>query len=268
MVYGNHDVQYLGYVPKPQGDSDWIWRDTKNHVAAFGLNSCLNQHDFEIPLDEIQKLANKLYSLGPDWDIIILTYVPLFDGDPNVSGTCWTGTKPKNTDGFSHPETALLPLLRAYHNHGIWNNYNFTGRIGHVIGCFSGHVHNGLVYTRDGIYMEAFTTNGSETVIPTQQPGQGPYNAGLYSMWSYPTDIKINFTDKTVNGYSYVSPEYTYFCRYKTYPTDLAPANAAKGILELDGSYPKFQGDGTYLGYSSTPEGGSVKNPYSTKLGN
>ncbi len=268
MVYGNHDVEYLGYVPKPQSDGDWIWRDSKNHVAAFGLNSCLDQHQFEIPLDEIQKLAYKLYSLGPDWDVIILTHVPLFDGDAEVSGTCWNGTKPVNTDGLNYPQTTLLPLLKAYHNHGIWNNYNFSGRIGRVIGCFSGHVHNGLIYTLDGIYMEAFTTNGSETVIPTQQAGQESYNAGLYSMYAYPTDIKIDFTNKTVNGYSYVSPAPVYKCLYKTHPTDRTPANKAKGFLSLDGSYPKFKEDGTYLGYSSTPEGGPVKNPYSTKLGN
>ncbi len=116
-AYGNHDTEKLDGYPQPgtnflldqygnrvKGKSNketydnYFWEDREHQVLIYALNSSLSQNHFHIPIDEIRDLANRLQRLKNNWDVIILTHVPLFDGDGyrkdgkayGICGDAWT----------------------------------------------------------------------------------------------------------------------------------------------------------------------------------
>ena len=80
---------------------------------VYGLDSCKSVNTFEIPND----LANNNGSnyancrtpvdFGANWDVIVLTHVPLFDSNtPQFQPyTCWAGNTVQNAD-------TLLQILK------------------------------------------------------------------------------------------------------------------------------------------------------------
>lgn len=249
-VLGNHDMAYNGNQQKGIRFST----DTGHKVALIGFDSCKNFEEFEIPLAEIKEAAERMEALAPDWDILVATHIPLFDS-AGQCGECWKGNRPVNTD-------ELLKLLKAYRDHSTCTisgtTYSFKNQTGHVIGCFAGHVHNQIIYIKDNIYMETFYPNGGDY----WDPFGSKHNCGLYQPAH--NTIEINFTNKTVNGYSFVS-EVDRFDVYKGEPPANYYSSQTLGWFKIHpssslGAYPKFMSDGTYLGYSSSASGGATEN--------
>ena len=254
ILFGNHDtLQNGGQLKGLQ-----ILEDNSHKVIIFGLDSCTeNDHDFRLQENQIVQLAEKLETLGSDWDVIVLTHIPLFDGN-DVTGTCWSEDAPTRTDD-------LLSILGAYHNHESCTysgtSYNYSSKTGHVIGCFSGHVHNGFTGAVDGIYVEAFGTNGAETYLPSQ--ATRAYNAGHYIPDTM--RISINFSEETVNGVDYTNPLSSFTVKYTSHPSNTLGAQAFGAILSRTGgsSSPKFLSDGTYLGWGPTASSHATANEFS-----
>ena len=255
VLFGNHDtLQNGGQLKGLQ-----ILEDNSHKVIIFGLDSCTEtDHVFCLQESQIVQLAEKLETLGSDWDVIVLTHIPLFERDSSITGTCWNDNTPENTSG-------LLNVLKAYQTHGtcVFNSssYNYTSKTGNVIGCFCGHVHNGFACAVDGIYMEAFTTNGAATQLPNESSDGS--NAGMYTPETM--QISINFSTHHVNDEDYINPNPTFAAKYTSHPTNNI-GQQAFGRIFLggdDGAYPKFLSDGTYLGWGNSASGGPTANRFS-----
>lgn len=310
-AYGNHDTEKLGGYPEPGTNrlldqygsrikgkynaetyDNYFWADREHQVLIYALNSSLCQSYYHIPIDEIRDLANRLQRLKSNWDVIVLTHVPLFDGDSNcrwdqntqsyvledslgqsVCGYSWP--KYENShwvnryytpDEIRGNRNILIMLLQAFHNHeskliaGI-GSCDFSRNNGHVIGCFAGHVHNHFVNTMNGLYMETFTTNGCETALSTEyaNAGQSKSRHGTYIPEKCYIDVVFGNT-LTVNGHKFVdldqSQNQDFYCKNEENvhkKPDMT--KGARGVLRFSassGSYPKFHPNGTYLGFSSS----------------
>ncbi len=319
-AYGNHDVYKLGGFPKAnksiiidknnnfvrQNVEKWecCCEDKKNKVLIYALNSSISQNEYHIPIDEIKDLAFKLMNLKNNWDVIILTHVPLFDADESIYGDAWSGddyTESKGNNNYKWKEldgthdwcnmgnrTLLLNLLRNFNAHSSdgsieidGKKYNYSHNNGHVIGCFAGHVHNHFVNTQNGLYMETFPSNGSESSPSAKwqvNPSIGhfpPPKHGTYIPKKY--NIRINFDKMTVNDKSFVDLDNKIECKDEASvhkPETLARQSTGPlRFAQNSPYYPKFYEDGTYVGFSKSVTKGktddykfSAKN-YSWRLG-
>lgn len=254
VLFGNHDTLQNGGQKKGLQ----IIRDVSNKVIIFGMDSCTaDSHHHSLVDSQITELAETLEGLADDWDVIVLTHVPLFEEDPNITGTCWSEERPEQSQD-------LINILKAYKNHSscTWDGfaYNYTSKTGNVIGCFCGHVHNGFACAVDGIYMEAFTTNGAATQLPNES--EDGDNAGMYTPGTM--QISINFSTHRVNGEDYINPNPTFEAKYKSHPNnDIGQQAFGRVFLGGDdGAYPKFLSDGTYLGWSNNASGSPAENRF------
>lgn len=270
IIYGNHDVAKLG-------NNAYKGLTTKAYytpqIMVYGLDSCKSVNTFEIPNDlannndQIMQIAEHLLTLGANWDVIVLTHVPLFDSNtPQFQPyTCWAGNTVQNAD-------TLLQILKAYHTHTSYTyrnkTYDYSNKTGYVIGCFSGHTHCSIKCSKNGIYMESLVANGGTTFTKTAKIKDG----GLYSTNLHPAQIHITFNSNPalnkVNGEFYVNPIEQYTV------DDTPPSNyygpEAKGWLKFksnDSAYPKFYPDsgfnnGIYLGWAGSASAGSLYNEF------
>lgn len=250
ILCGNHDTaeqgQYYGDVQIKDYD------DVK--VCVFGLDSASGYHNFVIPPQQIIKMASHMQSLEPNWDIIVLTHVPLFDGNENTYGKCWKEEAPSLSKD-------VIELLKAFNNHSSFTFSNFNGKTfrfsssnGYVIGCFAGHVHNQIEVGRSvkGIYMQTFSANGA-----SEWTTDDNNNPGLYEPES--NRIDINFGLKTVNTHSYDPKVSDGIITINHVPTPTSYGNDCVGLLKMSASgssVPKFyynpsdsEHHGIYLGY-------------------
>ena len=255
-LFGNHDTCQNNYQLKGLQ----ILEDTANKVIIFGLDSCTsNLTTHTLISSQVTSLANRLEQLDADWDVIVLTHVPLFPAT-DATGYCWSEERPTYAGD-------LIKVLSAYKTHSICeclgSTFDYTSKTGNVIGCFCGHVHNSITCAINGIYMEAFTTNGAETYLPSTTNNTRSYNSGLYSPNT--TRISIDFDHQTVNNMSYINPTSDYHIGYSAHPeNDKGQQAHGAFVLRSGGTdFPKFMTDGTYVGWGSTAFGAATENSFS-----
>jgi hypothetical protein len=261
-LLGNHDTSILAERGQLAGHRQFklqTYMDTANKIAVYGLDTCTSDANiYEIPTAEINELAEKMGNLASDWDVIILTHAPLFEGNARYEGVWNYDPKapklPANTD-------LLFTLLKAFKAKSSFNGTPFSGT-GRIIGCFAGHMHVHIKTTLDlggGVYVptEVFTTNGADEWYRTEKNGvktaASPYNNGLYT--PYEPYINVNFEYGTVNGTSFVNTgDMTPIIYDNPIHTgsrcDYLPK--ARGAFALQSNYyPKFY-NGHYLGYTKS----------------
>ena len=106
--------------------------------------------------------------------------------------------------------------------------------------------------------METMTSNGAEEWTSEESK----QNAAFYT--PYEQYVGVNFTNKTVNGVSYISPVYAtqYYDDFHI-DTSCDKQQDSLGFLRFNSSsslYPKFCKDGTYIGYSAQSAGTAIEN--------
>ena len=266
ILYGNHDVsQNQRNAQRLQ-----IWPDDEKKIVFYGFDSCADNRngfgDYEIPLYQIKDMARDIQKYRHhNWDIAVLTHIPLFKYGGRNMVDCWKEDVPKNTD-------LLKKVLYAFQTHtGVavdGEAFGFSRSDGHVIGCFCGHIHNSViwaepyVYLDDGndslivdenygrVYMEAFITNGEKTFTPNETEDS---DSGLYQPETQSIHIvcSANAKNRTVNDHPYDPPTYCYVGGNEIKPEPVyANAYGALRMTEASSARPKFHTDGTYLGYS------------------
>lgn len=305
-LLGNHDVAQLMhekgmYVEKtdteitmPDG-KEWcemkVYADEENKILFLGLETSKSFHSYTVPERQITQMAQKMAWLPEDWDVAIMTHIPLFP-PRTLSGDAWNekmekrwdriddslrGTENDTRENRMRSPREILRILSAFQTKnqveykGV--TYDYTQKTtNHVIGCFCGHIHNTLKcavsmcdfcgyteYTeqnRKKIYMEAFRTNGSADYTPKNMA-----NAGMYIPDPSPCKIVIDFDSMTVNGTSYISPaisaDYIVGKESAGHPFSVL----AKGEYKLSEDsevYPKFY-EGKCIGWGFKPEGGATR---------
>lgn len=276
---GNHDTATMGWNKNSRDENGayrlklQIYEDSAKEIIVFGLDSGNDDLNLmEIPDRQINEMAQRMSTLGENWDVIVLTHQPLFPGVIPEKGwnlnPCWS----KNESSLNNTVRNLFTLLQAFRRHQSYTapngtTYNFSFSNGHVIGCFAGHIHNHVKCVYKGFPMEAFPTNGSDewTVDPNRQGGYS--NMGLYiPALSY---INVNFDYNTVNGTRFdivgqsdeneieeiIKPSTYYHDEDECYYID-----KAAGYFKMQPNttaHPKFY-NGTYIGYTYSPLDGTV----------
>ena len=258
---GNHDTCALKRTTEQLNNSQslQIFRDTANKIVVYGLDSCTeNIEKHCVPLKQIKAMADDMQNLDLDWDVIILSHVPLFDGNTSRYELLWPDNykKPANAE-FVH---SVMYAFTKRQSVTIDNTkYSFVGKNGNIIGCFAGHIHGHIKTTIEvaadcHIPAEVFTTNGAEE---WSKDGQRHYNAGLYIPYG-PPYINVNFATKTMNGIPFrdttkafkteCSAEYhsENNCFYKN--NALGCFNFNRGTSDY---FPKFWNE-RYTGYSTS----------------
>lgn len=261
---GNHDTAVVGGARKGLQ----IYRDTTHKIIFFGLDTGTDDLDiFQIPDSQVNQMAAAMEGLADNWDVAVLTHMPLFPGRKGGSsgpvgawncGACWSAAE----STIENIAQKVFDLLTAFSTRGTYTDeaanktYNFSSKNGYVIGCFAGHIHAHVKCTYKGFPMEAFTTNGADEWTYDQ----GYSNTGLYI--PYENYINVNFDSKTVNGMSYANPEANYFQQYDSYHNEancyyMDKASCNFKMQPDTTAHPKFY-DGAYIGYSySTLDGTS-----------
>ncbi|MBE6687727.1 MAG: hypothetical protein E7588_00430 [Ruminococcaceae bacterium] len=305
-LLGNHDVAQMMhesgmYVEKTDAEitvpyeKEWIgvqeYADNDKKILFIGLETAKSFHSYTVPSVQISHLAKRMSELEEDWDIAILTHIPLFP-PRTVSGNSWDDRMERrwdriddslrNTDAdtrSNHMKTPreIVKLLSAFQTKStvIYNGatYDYSKKTSNnVIGCFCGHVHNSIrcavslcdfpgytEYTdanRKKIYMEAFRTNGSAEYAP-----QSMANAGMYIPEPSPCRIIIDFDNCTVNGTSYISPAVSSDYAVENHNSGHPFSVLAKGqykLSETSEMYPKFY-EGQCIGWGLKPESGATR---------
>ena len=295
-ILGNHDVaQLMHQAGIPVEDTneettvplekEWAglkyYYDVDHKVLIMGLDSARTFHKYRIPSGQITEVAQRLSYLDEDWDVIILTHVPLFPAVSDVK-ECWGPDEQAKWDHSPHTMKSandLLIVLAAFQAKSTATfdgfTYDYTTKSSNnVIGCFAGHIHNEVVYiaspivypeesitsatANTKIYMETFRTNGAEEYTKSRQ-----HNAGMYDPVPSPCTISINFNNKTVNGASYVSPVIGSVNNYAAFGQSSGKEYgiSATGIYKMQDNttfYPKFYG-GLCVGYSEEALGGATE---------
>lgn len=274
ILYGNHDVIQTGQLRGLQSV-------TYNGIKFFGLDSALPSGSFSLDIEQIQTVIDEMNKPHFNYDIIILTHVPLF---PNHS---LMGQSYSDYGKWVNSETkeSFLTVLNDYNDHQkkakyqpktmFGKTYNFTGKTGRVIGCFCGHIHNSIQCYYHNLYMESFDTNGC-----SQWRDVNKNNGGLYTPITVNKDnqehyIKVDFVNQKVNGHRYDQAHLETKAAldvvgYKqnnqfSYPEHGKEATGkytftAEYESGSNSCYPKFcmngAGYGVYVGYSGSPNGG------------
>lgn len=267
---GNHDTAALGWNKNTKVNGAYalqlqVYRDNTNKIIFFGLDTGTDDVNvLEIPLRQIDQMAQTLSTLPLNWDVVVLTHTPLFPktvgGDVDWDcGACWGGL----SGAYESSVTKLLDLLQKFKKHSSsfsyvasdGKTYSFESSNGYVIGCFAGHIHNHIKCKHAGIPMETFPTNGSD-----EWTTEAEYkNSGLYVPWeSY---ISINYSYNTVNGMPFDERAFTSY-KYDTHHTEsncfyLAKAVGHFQMRPTSAVYAKFY-NGTYIGYSGSPLDGTT----------
>ena len=262
-LLGNHDTSVKGVNP---GGESQIYKDNQNKVIFFGLDTgTTNIETFAIPQSQLDAMAREMSLLENNWDVIVLTHVPLFPGknaEENAQWNCgaaWSST-PEDVNEYAAEAFKLLHAFagRSTYTASTGVTYSYADKNGYVIGCFAGHIHTHVKCTYEGFPMEAFTTNGYDEWTDDQAYN----NVGLYEP-DLPY-INVNFNAKTVNGMSYTNPEAGYVFPYNTYHDEAHCyyIDKAAGYFKLQLNtlaHPKFY-NGTYIGYSGSPLDGTSFN--------
>ena len=203
------------------------YSDYRNKVWVFGVDTAKTFHYYVIPSRQIEQIASRLEELEADWDVILLTHPPIYPHRDNT-GSCrkrWDRVDESLRNAENEPSSNfyksprdILRILSAFQENGkvAYNGktYDYSDKVSNnVIGCFCGHIHKSVkcavsLSEFDGeensskckIYMEAFTTNGSN-----EYTTENHHNPGMYIPDK--CSIDIDFDNKTVNGTSYVNPE-------------------------------------------------------------
>lgn len=284
---GNHDTSVWGWNQNSVDENGnyrlqmQTYLDSTHKIAFFGLDVGMTTAGaIEIPLRQIDDLAEALAELDEGWDVVVLTHAPLFpknlnevelteDSEPWACGECWTRpTDSFDSNGILNPVAGtyaaeadkVVDLLNKFRVHRSGDAYtyttlngtklSFTSSNGRVIGCFAGHIHNQVKCIYRGIAMEAFPTNGSdEWTHDASYANMGLYNPTL----GY---ININFDSKTVNGQPFTAEASVnkmskvgnyHHSEADCYYIDKASCNFK--MMESSNARPKFY-DGVYIGYS------------------
>lgn len=273
ILYGNHDVSQN----QRNSGALTIWPDGQKKIVFYGFDSCANDRNgfsnYIIPIEQIKDMADDIQkNRRHNWDIAVLTHIPLFRYERRNMGDCWTENVPVNTD-------KLKEVLYAFKTHSSASVdgefYNFSKTDGHVIGCFCGHIHNSVIWAEPYvylstdnnnliadesygyIYMEAFITNGEKTFTPND----GNNDSGLYQPETQSIHIVCskNAKNRTVNNHPYDPPTYCHVGGSEVKPDPIYKnAYGALKMMDTTNGYPKFHTDGTYLGYSSVSGPGVV----------
>lgn len=303
-LYGNHDVQRLIYEnswetdpakKKPLLKGLQCVPVSEDKVLLIGFDCATDVNTYIIPSEQITGAAQMLTELDTDWDVVVLMHVPMFPYQQNSAlpdsqntWECWTESEEKKWDKYEdmYSDTdrrfwmksprELLRILAAFQckssvtYDGVTYNYS-TKTSNNVIGCFFGHIHNGVkcaislndyvgetgtsAIDTTPIYMEAFRTNGS-----AEYDKEKHSNAGWYLPAHNLADSKIviDFDAKTVNGTSYVNPTIPYIVNIGG--SGSIVADTAEGAYETKanyGFYPKFN-SGYFCGWNTNVTGGAT----------
>lgn len=293
---GNHDTSVWGWNQNSVDENGnyrlqmQTYLDSTHKIAFFGLDVGMTTAGaIEIPLRQIDDLAEALAELDEGWDVVVLTHAPLFpknlnevelteDSEPWACGECWTRpTDSFDSNGILNPVAGtyaaeadkVVDLLNKFRAHRSGDAYtyttlngtklSFTSNNGRVIGCFAGHIHNHVKCIYKGIAMEAFPTNGSDEWDKDKVGGYA--NMGLYDpALSY---ININFNASTVNGQSFTEEaDYNKMMKVGEYHHDkddcyyIDKAACYFKMQPNTTAHPKFYA-GAYIGYSYSPLDGT-----------
>ena len=103
-LLGNHDVAQLMheagmYVEKTDAEitmpdgKEWcglkVYADEGKKILFLGLETSKSFHSYTVPERQIINMAQKITELPEDWDVVIMTHIPLFPSR-TTSGEAWT----------------------------------------------------------------------------------------------------------------------------------------------------------------------------------